>query len=370
MLGELHLAAVAADAARRRAVPGVAHQLVVEDAGAGPVGPVGREHGDRGPDPAAAGGRAQVCGALVGDGGRAAHGPPVAHVQPGPVQPADAARRVAPRHPGAELDLGAGVHVGAGALDLGPHAPQPPPQRVRRAGLGVELLEEGVRDVDVDTLLPARQQCERHRAGPPSSVRGADLLTRLPFVIARWPAVNEIVDVAAFGPGTAPRTWSRAATVAAAPRRPRAAARRRRPRASARRSRPSRWPCAGCRRAAGGSRRGPTNAGCTSLRLWWRRLGHGSGKKIRIPASEASGTCVGQQRDGVAAQDDQVGQPGPGPHEQRRDAGLEDLDGEVVDVGLGRRQRGRRLAHARADLQDQRGSPGRTRRAGRSRGLR
>ena len=167
VLGELHLPAVAADAARRRAVPGVAHQLVVEDAGAGPVGPVGREHGDRGPDPAAAGGRAQVCGALVGDGGRAPHGPPVAHVQPGPVQPADAARRVAPRHPGAELDLGAGVHVGAGALDLGPHAPQPPPQRVRRAGLGVELFEEGVRDVDVDTLLPAE--------GSSASVTARDL---------------------------------------------------------------------------------------------------------------------------------------------------------------------------------------------------
>ena len=65
---------------------------------------------------------------------------------------------------------------------------------------------------------------------------------------------------------------------------------------------------------------------------------------------------LGQQRDGVAAQHDQVGQL-RGPHEQRRDPGLEDLDGEVVDVGLGRRQRGRRLAHARADLQDQRGVP-------------
>ena len=144
--------------------------------------------------------------------------------------------------------------------------------------------------------------------------------------------------------------------MAAAPRRPRAAARRRRPRASARRSRPSRWPCAGCRRAGGGWRRGPTNAGCTSLRLWWRRLGHGSGKKIRIPASEASGTFADSSATASPRSTTRL-VSSVGPHEQRRDPGLEDLDGEVVDVGLGRRQRGRRLAHARADLQDQRGSP-------------
>ena len=114
------LAAVAADRPGRRAVPGVADQLVVDDARAGVAGPVGREHRDRGPDPAAAGGLAQVRDALVGDGRRGAHRPPVAHVQPVPVQPPDAACRVAPRHPGAERELRRGVGVGAGPVDLRP----------------------------------------------------------------------------------------------------------------------------------------------------------------------------------------------------------------------------------------------------------
>ena len=322
---------------------------------------------------------AQVGDALVGDGRGGAHRAPVAHVQPVPVQPSDAARRVPPRHPGAERRPRLRCARTCRFASISARTRR----SLRRSGYpglvsAWNCSRNALGVVEVDSVSPRGEHGGSvHRCAETSIVGrqahpiGADLPTRLLVRrVARWPAVNEIVDVTALGAGPrlelghrAPR-WARrpAARLEQACSRSRLA----RHGASGRRSRPSRWPGAGCRRAAAGTAASATNPGWTSLRLWWRRFGHGSGKKIRIPASESCGTRSRSSVDGVAAEQTQVGQRRVlDAHEQRGDAGLEDLDGEVVDVRLGGRQRRRRLPHARADLQDERGAAGRTRRAGR-----
>ena len=69
-----------------------------------------------------------------------------------------------------------------------------------------------------------------------------------------------------------------------------AGVRRRRPRRSARRSPRGRWRRAAPRRAAAGRRSARRSSGCSSRRLWWRDLGHGSGKNTRTPVSDPGPT--------------------------------------------------------------------------------
>jgi hypothetical protein len=88
------------------------------------------------------GGLAQVGERLGGDLLGAGHVPPVAHAQAAPVQPADAAARVAPCHAGAEGELGGGVRVGPVPLDLGADLVDPRLQGPGGRDLGVVEAQE------------------------------------------------------------------------------------------------------------------------------------------------------------------------------------------------------------------------------------
>ena len=232
-----------------------------------------------------------------------------------------------------------GVRVGAGARrSRRPRDAGREPAGASSGGTGEERSASsgrpwetaGSSEARVGADVDGRQRCScgcteaavraSTAADPPSSVTGSGG-SFLPGATLRdhgqaWPAVNEIMDVAALGPGAGLELGH------GPPRRPRhlaahrAAARRRRPRASGRRSRPSRWPCAGCRRAGAGWRRGPRTRVARAVRLWWRRLGHGSGKKIRIPASEASGTCADSSATASPRSTTRLVSPVGDPHQQ------------------------------------------------------
>ncbi len=141
--GHVGAGRVAGDAAARYLVAGVPDELVVEDARARPARRVRSEHCDHRADPAVVGRLPQVLERFGGDVRGRADFAAVAHAQAVPVEPADAARAVPPGNAGAELQLGAGVPVGACGLDVEPHFGEP---RIRRASgvLGVEQPDEAL----------------------------------------------------------------------------------------------------------------------------------------------------------------------------------------------------------------------------------
>ena len=102
------------------AVAGVADELLVPQAGAVAAGDVLGEDGDHGADHVAfaLAGEAQVAHELLEDLVGRRDLAQVAHDEAAPVEPADAAARVAPRDPAAEDQFGVRVGVGARLGDL------------------------------------------------------------------------------------------------------------------------------------------------------------------------------------------------------------------------------------------------------------
>jgi hypothetical protein len=154
--GEPHVARVAEHGAVRPGVPGVADELLVPDPRPGPARRVGREHRDHRADLPAVVGDAQVLDALPGDLGRLADRPQVPDLHAAPVEPADAARAVAPGDPRAERELRAGVLVGAGEADLRAHPLDAPRGTPGLGVLGVEPRDELDRLGGVDRLAGGR----------------------------------------------------------------------------------------------------------------------------------------------------------------------------------------------------------------------
>ncbi len=143
--GRLRTARIADPVPLRGAVPRVAHQLVVDDPGPGTARPVRCEDRDHRPDPAVVPREAQMLEAGPGDPVGRGDVPQVAHHEAAPVEPADAAGRVAPRDTGAERQLLRGVRVRARPVDLGEHLADPALRVTRPRLLLVELPDEALR---------------------------------------------------------------------------------------------------------------------------------------------------------------------------------------------------------------------------------
>src|SRR6204780_1066794 len=139
--GDIHVRRVPDDGAVRGLMARVPHQLGVDDARAGQVRPVRREHGDHGADLAPVRRLTQVSGALGRDGRRRGDLAAVAHLQAVPVRAADAPGAVPPRGTGTEGQLLRGMPVGPGLVDLAVDTPEPLEGRAR-VTLGVEQRDD------------------------------------------------------------------------------------------------------------------------------------------------------------------------------------------------------------------------------------
>jgi hypothetical protein len=127
-------------------VAGVPDQLRGQDPRAGPSGRVRGEHRDDRPDPAVVRRLPQMRDRLGGNVGRRRHLPPIANPQAPPVEPANAAGTVAPRHASRKRQLGRRVPVRPRLLDLAAHLGEPLARCAGRVGiLGVEQPDEPLR---------------------------------------------------------------------------------------------------------------------------------------------------------------------------------------------------------------------------------
>ena len=110
--GQLDVAVVAEPPAVLGQVAGILQELVALDVGGHLVAPHRRKDRYHRANSAVAQGQAQMVGESAGDLVRIDNGPEIANLERLPMQPADAARVVAPGNPGAEGELLRGVLVG------------------------------------------------------------------------------------------------------------------------------------------------------------------------------------------------------------------------------------------------------------------
>src|SRR5207302_3703576 len=101
-----------------------------------------REHADHRSNLAAVGGEPEVFDAVIGDVVGVADRTQVAHFETVPVQPADAARAVAPGDARAVGQFAGGVLVGAGGADLRADPGDPLARGPGVGVLGVVVLDE------------------------------------------------------------------------------------------------------------------------------------------------------------------------------------------------------------------------------------